>query len=235
MKFEIKSRWSNEILFSLETKSLKLAVEAAVGQKTDLSGTNLSGANLSGASLSRADLSRADLSRADLYRADLSGANLSGADLSRADLSRADLSGADLSRADLSRADLYGAGLLGARGIKAERVTPLLILSDQVGKIRAYKLVNETGEGPYNGGIQYEAGKSYSVEDADTDPAHQCGAGINLATLDWCLSRCKEGYKILVVEFTSRDIAAIPIATDGKFRVNRCKVVREKDISDLHI
>ena len=59
MKFEIKSRWSGEVCFSLETESLKLCVEAAVK-----SGANLSGADLSGADLSRADLYRANLSRA---------------------------------------------------------------------------------------------------------------------------------------------------------------------------
>ena len=76
MKIEIKSRWTGSVLFSIETESIKLAVEAAV--KT---GANLSGANLSGANLSEADLSGADLSRANLFRADLSGANLYGANL----------------------------------------------------------------------------------------------------------------------------------------------------------
>jgi hypothetical protein len=66
VKYEIKSRWNNEILFSLETESLKLCIEAAVK---------------SGANLSRANLSGADLSGADLYGANLSGADLSGADL----------------------------------------------------------------------------------------------------------------------------------------------------------
>jgi Pentapeptide repeats (8 copies) len=104
MKFEIKSRLDSSVLFSVETDTWKLAIEAAVK-----SGADLSGADLSGADLSRADLSGADLSRANLSGADLSGANLSGANLSRANLSGADLSGADLSRADLSRANLSGA------------------------------------------------------------------------------------------------------------------------------
>ena len=59
MKFKIKHRFSGEVLFSMETESIKLCVEAAVK--------------------SRADLSGADLSRADLSRADLNGANLNGA------------------------------------------------------------------------------------------------------------------------------------------------------------
>ena len=93
MMFEIKHRYSNEVLFSIEIGTLRLAVEAAIK-----SGANLYGANLS---------------VANLYGADLYGANLSGADLSVANLSGADLSVANLSRADLSRANLSGANLYG--------------------------------------------------------------------------------------------------------------------------
>jgi uncharacterized protein YjbI with pentapeptide repeats len=190
---------------------------------TNLIWTNLSGANFSGADLSRAKLSGANLSEADLSEANLYGANLSEADLSEADLSGANLSGADLSGAKLSR----------AKGIKPEFYTPLLFLYEQPGAIWAYKLVNEKGEGPFNGGIKYEIGTDYSVEDADTNTFVQCGAGINVATLDWCLKNHSDGYRVLIVEFTAADIAAIPTATDGKFRLHRCKVVGEKDISNL--
>ena len=60
MLFEIKSRFTGAVLFSLETSSFKLCVEAAVKSRADLYGANLSGANLSGANLSGADLSRAE-------------------------------------------------------------------------------------------------------------------------------------------------------------------------------
>lgn len=126
-----------------------------------------------------------------------------------------------------------GANLGGAKGIAPERFTPLLMLRDQPGAIRAYKLVNEKSEGPFNGGIKYEIGESYSVEDACTDETIQCAAGISLATLDWCLREWREGFRVLIAEFTAEDIAAIPHATDGKFRVHRCKIVGEKDISGL--
>jgi uncharacterized protein YjbI with pentapeptide repeats len=124
MKIEIKSRFTSSILFSLETESIKLCLEAAVKSganlaradlaDTNLSGANLSDTNLSGANLSGADLSGANLSGADLAGADLSDADLSGANLARADLSRADLSDTNLSRANLSRADLSDADLSGA-------------------------------------------------------------------------------------------------------------------------
>ncbi len=47
MKFEIKNRWSGELIFSIETDSWKLAVEAAIKAKADLSEANLSEADLS--------------------------------------------------------------------------------------------------------------------------------------------------------------------------------------------
>jgi hypothetical protein len=223
MKFEIKSWLNWGVLFSLETESMKLCLEAAVKSGADLSGANLSGAYLSGAYLSGANLSGANLSGADLSRAYLSRANLSRAYLSRANLSRANLSGANLS----------GANLSGAIGVNKHLCTPLLLLSDQPGRIRAYKLVNTDFVGPFNGGIKYEIGKTVSVDNADADDTKQCAAGINVATLDWCIREWKEGYHILIVEFTAKDIACIPTATDGKFRLHRCEVVGEKDLNEI--
>ncbi len=126
MKFEIKSRWTGGVLFSLDCGSLRLCIEAAVKSRANLYSADLSGANLSGADLSGADLSRANLSGANLYSANLSRANLYSADLSGANLSGADLSGADLSGADLSGANLSGADLSGANPVVLAklRITP---------------------------------------------------------------------------------------------------------------
>ena len=93
--------------------------------------------------------------------------------------------------------------------------------------------MNKNNEGPYNGGIVYEIGKTVSVKNADCDETVQCSRGISLADLPWCLKEWKKGYKILVAEFTQKDIAAIPIGSDGKFRVNRCKIVGKKDLKEL--
>ena len=46
MKFEIKHRFTKRVLFSLETDSFKLCVEAAVKSGANLSGANLYRANL---------------------------------------------------------------------------------------------------------------------------------------------------------------------------------------------
>ena len=188
MKIEIKGRYNSSILFAIEIGSLKLAVEAAVASRADLSG---------------------------------------------ADLSRANLSGADLSRADLFRADLSGANLFRAQHANPYRITPLLMLLDQPATIRAYKLVTADGVGPYNGGITYTIAQDYTVAEANADASVACGPGINLATLDWCMREWREGYRILIAEFSAADIAAIPTATDGKFRVRRCRIVGEKDLVEI--
>jgi hypothetical protein len=86
---EIRNRFTNEVIFSDSSETMRDCVFAAIAARADLYGANLSGANLSGADLSGAYLSEADLSGANLSGADLSRANLSGADLSEADLSGA--------------------------------------------------------------------------------------------------------------------------------------------------
>ena len=220
---KIKSIYGKTLYVAEGAADIREAVRAARDDGANLSRANLYRANLSRVNLYGANLYRANLYRANLSRANLYGANLYGANLSRANLYRADLSGADLSRADLS----------GAKGLHPARCTELLMLLDQPGKIRAYKLVDEHGEGPFNGGIIYEIGQTYKVKDADTDPDSHCGSGINLATLPWCLNEWRKGYRVLVCEFKAKDIACIPTATDGKFRVYRCKVIRELDVSEI--
>ena len=64
MKFQIKHRFTTEILFECEAESLMLAVEAAVKAK----------ANLRDADLRDADLRNANLSGANFRNADLRGA-----------------------------------------------------------------------------------------------------------------------------------------------------------------
>ena len=73
MKFEIKNRSIGFVIFSLETESIKLCVEAACKSQTSLREADLSGADLRGADLRGANLSGADLSHANLREADLIG------------------------------------------------------------------------------------------------------------------------------------------------------------------
>lgn len=55
MKFQIKSKWSESVLLSLESDSLKLAVEAAARSGADLREADLGGANLHEADLREDD------------------------------------------------------------------------------------------------------------------------------------------------------------------------------------
>ncbi len=106
MKYEIKNRWTDEVLFTCEVPEgmesgmiTRHALESAIAhganlENADLHGADLGGANLRGANLRGADLRGADLENADLRGADLRGANLRGANLYCANLYCASLYGA---------------------------------------------------------------------------------------------------------------------------------------------
>jgi hypothetical protein len=87
-QMKIKSRFTNEVQFELETDSIKVCLETA-----NLRGANLRDADLEGADLRGADLEGADLIGADLIDADLEGADLIGANLIGANLRGANLRG----------------------------------------------------------------------------------------------------------------------------------------------
>jgi hypothetical protein len=139
---------------------------------------------------------------------------------------------------NLTNANLRGAYLWGACGINPVLSVDLLMLLDQPGMQRAYKLVDAEAEGPFaafNGysPITYEIGKNYEVSDANTDADIECGAGVSLGTLAWCAREWKPGYRILIAEFGAADIAAIPAGGNGKFRVHRCRIVGEKNLVEI--
>jgi hypothetical protein len=241
---EIVNRWDGSVLYTAKNASdVREAVTEAVSRGANLRDANLGGANLRDANLRGANLRDANLRDANLRDANLGGANLRDANLRDANLRDAYLRGANLRDANLRDANLRdaylrganlrGANLRGAVGITPERVNDLLILNDQVGKVRAYKLVDADLKSPIQstGRITYEIGTTVSAK-ADTDPESQCGAGINLATLPWCLRNHEPGRRILLMEFSAKDIAAIPVG-DGKFRVSKAKVIRELDLDAL--
>ena len=112
MTIEIKSRFTGGILFSVETESLKLAVEAAVKGGSDLQGAYLRGSDLQGAHLQGADLWGAYLQGSDLRGADLQGSDLQGAHLRGADLRGAYLRGSEIqARIKIQRAPIQVFGL----------------------------------------------------------------------------------------------------------------------------
>lgn len=76
------------------------------------------------------------------------------------------------------------------------------------------------------------SGGAIKVEGANTDEHVECGSGINVATLAWCLRERLPGFRILIVAFKASDIAAIPWTGNGKFRLHRCRVVGEYEEDD---
>jgi len=195
-------------------------------RQADLRGINLMRANLEQADLNGADLAvfiRANLAVANLQKANLKGAQLRGANLRATDLRGADLRGADLMGANLKHAVLDGANLT---DVKNFPLPDLNILKHQ-GKIWAFKLVNKNYQDISEGRIKYKIGETVEEDNYDPDERILYARGLNVATLEWCLERKGKGNIILEVEFTAEDIVAIPYATDGKFRLKRCKVIRE--------
>ena len=151
----------------------------------------------------------------------------------RAYLRGADLRGAYLQEADLQGADLRGADLQGTILSEINWLSYIGIVPDERGIARAYKMTNAKGEGPYNGGINYAENNAVEVDSIDTDAYNQCGHGINLATLQWCLSnKSDDSYRLFLMELsTSPDNICVPVATDGKFRVKKATKIGECDWS----
>ena len=130
--------------------------------------------------------------------------------------------------ADLREADLRGANLRGVN-LRGENPLPQLYslkLQPLKTKLRFWKYLI-SGKSPYQG-FEYEAGKEYFFEDCDSNEGRECGKGGNVATLMWCLQdNSSDEIELIEVEFTAKDIIAIPFQTDGKFRVRKFKVLRK--------
>jgi hypothetical protein len=148
---------------------------------------------------------------------------------------------ANLQYANLQYANLQSANLQDAKGFSVFAVQPLEFLKYQPGPIRLFKLVTKdlgspTASGSYFPVLNYQVGNTVEVPDALTDPHQDCGAGVNVATLDWILreyapekSVPRDGYRLVELEFTKEDIACIPYSSNGKIRLHRAKVVAEHD------
>ena len=81
---------------------------------------------------------------------------------------------------------------------------------------------------PINGSTKYEVGGCVEEINCNTSELEDCGAGLNVATLEWCIKNNNQGDSAVYVEveFKPEDIVSIPFQSDGKFRVRKLKVVR---------
>ena len=183
MLFNIKNRFSLEVVFSCDAENFKLCVAAAIKSRADLSGADLSGADLSGADLSGANLFGADLSGADLSGADLSGANLFGADLSRAKID-------DITAARLSILPDCG-DVIGWKKCRGDVIVKLLIKDDTPRsnatgrKCRAERATvlevigAEFGISKYDPKFEYIVGSEVVCHEWDANRWNECGGGIH--------------------------------------------------------
>ncbi len=92
-----------------------------------------------------------------------------------------------------------------------------------------YKYLNKDRTSPHQK-YKYVLRKNKIFEtDLNTDSACQCGAGWNLATLEWILNDCGDLLNSIIVEFEIPNQAIIisPQKSTGKFRTN---IVRYKKI-----
>jgi hypothetical protein len=102
---EIRSRWTNKVLYATEAASMREAVEKAITEGAMLDGARLDGAKLEGARLEGACF----------VGASFVGARLDGARLDGASFVKARLEGASFVRASFVGARLEGARFVGAR------------------------------------------------------------------------------------------------------------------------
>jgi len=116
---EIKNRFTCEIIYKDDSKTLKKTVENAILAKVDqrysnLIGSDLRYSNLIGSNLRWSDLRGSNLSGSNLRWSNLSGSNLSGSNLRYSNLSGSNLSGSNLRWSNLSYCDLSGSNLSGS-------------------------------------------------------------------------------------------------------------------------
>jgi len=89
--YEIKHRITGDVIFALETTSMKMAVRAAVKKEISLRNSDLRYSDLRYSDLSNSDLRYSDLSNSDLRYSDLRNSNLRNSDLRNSDLRYSDL------------------------------------------------------------------------------------------------------------------------------------------------
>ena len=138
MKHQIKHLYTDAVLFECDVPedvqasgmATRYALEKAVKDDADLSGSDLRGSDLSGSNLSYSNLRGSDLSGSNLSYSNLRGSDLSGSDLSYSDLSYSNLSGSDLSGSNLRGSDLGGSNLRGSNlsGAKLIGDRPVLMV-----------------------------------------------------------------------------------------------------------
>jgi len=205
----------------------------------ELINVNLFNSDCLWANFSKADLSGSKFSETDFYGASFHGANLrqvrfTDVILANANFRYADLSGAIFEHANIRGADFRNATLNNTKfeyinnKIFFEILPGLYLLKMQLPetKLKAWKYLFSDWTSPFYE-YKYEVGKTYTEKDYSIDERSNCAKGFNIATLQWCLKNSgRKTDRFIEVEFSAKDIIAVPFVTDGKFRVKKLKVLR---------
>ena len=104
------------------------------------------------------------------------------------------------------------------------------------GKAKLFKAVRKR-DGVYlsnwDADFVYTIGKSVAADGFCTDPNEDCGHGIHMAHLNWCLAygNCWTDLAILEVE-ADMSTVVVPKYGSGKVRAPSCKVIREVPLEE---
>lgn len=104
------------------------------------------------------------------------------------------------------------------------------------GKAKLFKAVRKH-DGVYHSDwdadFVYTIGESVAADGFCTDPNEDCGRGIHMAYLDWCLAygNCWTDLAILEVE-ADMSTVVVPKCGSGKVRAPSCKVIREVPLEE---
>lgn len=190
----------------------------------DLKGMDFTGAYLKNVSFRECNLSGACFKDADITRTlfidcDLSRAIFVDAHVKAVTFCRCKFNGADLTRAKIVDAKISMVNFSGVKGLDIPSVLAELERTDN-GFI-AYKTFHEMYSPPEHWII-----KKGSVITENVNPSifETCGCGINVATLKWVRYRTEKLVWEVEIPFDAQIV--VPLFTYGKFRVNRCRLIR---------
>ena len=107
-------------------------------------------------------------------------------------------------------------------------------------EIILYKAVHKYNEkyfSDFDDEFEYRIGETAVPDNGfDDDVDENCGAGINMAPLHWCLDYGRGWDDLAILEMTAlREDVVVPMNTDGKVRARKAKVVREVPLSECGI
>ena len=104
------------------------------------------------------------------------------------------------------------------------------------GKAKLFKAVRKRDglyRSDWDSDFMYTIGKSVVADGFCTDPNEDCGNGIHMAYLSWCLAygSCWPDLAILEVEVDMNTVV-VPKYGSGKVRAPSCKVIREVPLEE---